>query len=319
MTLTIHQLKTMIRITRSSGSLSVFGSSIMLWDIIKTGNIKRQCRLRILAGISIFDILASIPFICGPYLLPKNSEDKKTENTRAQLNAQGNEYTCQAQAFLLSLYLVSIGYNLCLAMYYILVVKYGVSELWLSSKVEKWMHLFSLGYGIAASLAMLPFGLDLYVPRTSMCQADVNNEKLFADLCYAYFTITAIVVITILMIILYISVRKEEGTVKKFWSSRSRWSSRTVIHANVSRKVASQCFAFSIIFYIVYVPVVLGRRFDLCSAENSTYSFCILLSLLSPLQGFLNAAVYFRSRIVCKILSVFKGCRKEGTEESPNE
>jgi len=61
------EVHSFILCSRCSSALSFIGSAAMIIDIIKSGKVWKQCRLRILLGISIFDIMSSLAFFIGPW------------------------------------------------------------------------------------------------------------------------------------------------------------------------------------------------------------------------------------------------------------
>ena len=79
---------------RCSSALSFIGSVAMIIDIITSGGIWKQCRLRILMGISVFDIMSSSAIFMGSWPTEKTPVGKYFG-----LNSYGNYYTCQAQGF----------------------------------------------------------------------------------------------------------------------------------------------------------------------------------------------------------------------------
>ena len=94
------------------------------------------------------------------------------------------------------------------------------------------------------------------------------------------------------MVILYVTVKKQENRVVKY--TTQRFASAT----SQSRKIAYQCFAFTASFYIVYIPFVVGNWSGLADpGSDHQFTFLMFRSLLFPLQGFLNAFVYFRPRL----------------------
>ena len=274
---------------RCSAALSIIGSLLILWDICKSGKIKKLCRLRLLTGVSVFDLLSSIANFMGPWAI----EDKTGfKSEYFGVKAIGNHETCQAQGFFTAMYLVSISYNLCLSMVYVITIKYSKGENWIKVKVEPWMHLYSLCYGVGVSLAMLPFGLNLYKEGLFACRVEIDKREVFVNAFYAAYTLIVMCLISILMVILYVTVKKQENRVVKY--TTQRFASAT----SQSRKIAYQCFAFTASFYIVYIPFVVGNWSGLADpGSDHQFMFLMFRSLLFPLQGFLNAFVYFRPRL----------------------
>ena len=284
-----NQIRSIIIILRCSGALSVIGSMSMIYDIIKSGNLRSQCRLRLLSGMSIFDILSSSAFFCASWPTPQTVVSK-----RYDLEAFGSVNICQAQGFFLTLLIGSLCYSLSLTVYYVLVVKYGKSEEWLKEKVEPWMHAFSIGYGTIVPLILLPFGFDAYRNYYSVCRPKDNR---YATWLAYYFSALIILLISCLNFSLYKAVRKIERKVARFSSA----SSSTRQRVSQSRQIALQCFAFSASFYITYLPELIYSIINISRDQNENqYKLFLIVAICSPLQGFLNAFVYFRPRIFKK-------------------
>ena len=204
------------------------------------------------------------------------------------MNSYGNYYTCQAQGFFISFVVGSYCYNVCLAIFYVLAVKYSKTENWLKKKIEPWMHIISVSYSLTISITMLPFGFNAYANRYRWCFPNEENE--FAKIIMFRFSEVIIWLISILMIVMYRAVKEQQKIVESY-SSGNTMRNRT----SQSRKVARQCFAFSASFYIAYVPVMIESHLNL---DEPLYPLTLVLHLCVPLQGFLNAVVYFLPRIV---------------------
>ena len=291
MSLTENEMNNILIILRCTSSLSIIGSTIMMIDIIKSGNIKKQCRMRILTGVSFFDIISSISLFMGPW---------PTEEDYRGLDAYGNYYTCQAQGFFTSFLCGSALYNLCLAIVYYLIVKHGKTENWLRSNVEPWMHIGCICYNIGLAIAMLPFGFDAYNNSDTFGCAPSDKVHIVVDIFMYYAILLVIGLITILMILLYRSVKENERKVQKY---STRGSMRNL--SKQSRSIAYQCFAFSGSFYVVYIPFIVYFFIELSLNHDAydQYLRGVLVYILIPLQGFLNALVYFRPRIATYIVS----------------
>ena len=68
--------RALVTILRCSTALSIIGSLLILWDIVKSGKIKKLCRLRLLTGVSVFDLLSSIGYLTGPLATPKSPKSE---------------------------------------------------------------------------------------------------------------------------------------------------------------------------------------------------------------------------------------------------
>jgi hypothetical protein len=118
-----------------SGSLSLLGSSIILWIIWRDRSIKlKHFYHRILFVISIIDCATSINFIFSFLAVPDG----------LFWGAMGNTTTCEASGFIIS-FLSSIGfYNAGLALYYFLIIVRSLPQDILTRKLEALTHIISI-------------------------------------------------------------------------------------------------------------------------------------------------------------------------------
>ena len=279
-----------------TAAMSIIGSLTMLYDILKSGKIKKFCRLRILAAISCVDILSSSSYFMSTWPIPKDLVPPS--NAYAVI---GNKGTCQAQGFMIQMGITSVFYNLMLAVVYVLMIKFDKSEGYMK-KIELWMHLIAIGWGMASSISALV--LDLYHESTLWCWignspfAKLNGDENggnYKDFRWIFFygpLWVCIGSITILMLILYKTVHAQDIKVRRFSSvSTTRRISKR------SRNIAYQCIAFSAAFYITWTPATIARVYQFLGFKTS-YSLMITMAIVTPVQGFLNSLVYFRPRIV---------------------
>lgn len=119
-TLTDSQEKVLSLLFVFSGTLSVLGSSIIVFKILK--NLKKATPYdRLMLGLSGFDIVASLTYILTPFILP--------QETSMRVWARGTDGTCTFLGFLSQLSFAAVFYNCMLSFYYLLTVRFGVSPL----------------------------------------------------------------------------------------------------------------------------------------------------------------------------------------------
>jgi hypothetical protein len=141
---------------------SVVGSSLIIRDVIllrKNRSDDLSTRHRLLAGMSICDILSSSAWFLTSWPIPEDLP-------RALWNV-GNEQTCTAQGFFVQLGIGTVIYNACLAMYYLLVIRYGWKNEYIAKRVEPWMHFVAVGFPLSTGVASL--ALDLFNPSGFSC------------------------------------------------------------------------------------------------------------------------------------------------------
>jgi hypothetical protein len=141
---------------------SVVGSSLIIRDVIRIRNSKSyplSTRHRLLCGMSVCDIISSLALFLTSWPVPK-------ETPRVFWNV-GTKETCAAQGFFMQLSIGTVIYNACLALYYLLVIRYGWKDEYIAKRVEPWMHFIALAFTLCTGAAGL--ALDLFHPIGCIC------------------------------------------------------------------------------------------------------------------------------------------------------
>ena len=121
----------------SAGTLSLIGSGAILFKISR--NLRRDSSSttpydRIILGLSACDVISSLTYALGPFLLPRD--------TSKRVWAVGNESTCTFLGFFNQLACFwAIWYNCMLSFYYLLTVRLQVKRKDFRRKYEWIMHL----------------------------------------------------------------------------------------------------------------------------------------------------------------------------------
>jgi hypothetical protein len=144
---------------------SVVGSSLIIRDVILVGKNKLDdisTRHRLLAGMSVFDLLSSSAWFLTSWPIPED-----IPNGVSTLWNVGNQQTCTAQGFFVQLAIGTVIYNACLALYYLLVIRNGWKNEYIAKRVEPWMHIVAIGFALSTGVVCL--ALDLFNPFGSIC------------------------------------------------------------------------------------------------------------------------------------------------------
>jgi hypothetical protein len=131
--------------------ISMCGSSWIIIEVAGSHTKRYAVYNRLLFCMSVFDFLVALSYFASTWPIPRGSP--------GVLWALGTTQSCTTQGFFNQLGVVPPVYNCCLSFYYMLVVKYGVSEEYMARNVEFWMHLGSLGLGFATATASIPLEL----------------------------------------------------------------------------------------------------------------------------------------------------------------
>lgn len=176
--------------------------------------------------------------------------------------------------------------NVSLAFYYLLVIKYGWSEIRL--KRIRWaLFLVPILIGLAFAFASIPYN----EPLALWCN---NAASYWPEIPM----IVTIGLATTVMGIVCWDVSSKERATKKY---RTGGAGRT----SLSKKVFWQSCFYLMAFYIVW-PVYLALQFAWASGYAFTnYGFILAAGTMVPLQGFWNMLVYIRPRYSDKAAKQF--------------
>ena len=197
--------------------------------------------------------------------------------------SRGNQTTCKMQGFMIQLgQTASMFYNLCLSLYFFTVIMLSWRERFLR-KVLVGAHVCVIATGLGLSIGALPyieaqFGVCGILPPLTASQWQIS---LF------YTVPVSIVLIVLALVTLSICWRvysQQARARKKRWRMEKR--------ASVAKKVFWQSFWYVSAFYVT-LPFVLLSFY--VKFESSRYFWIyIATAILAPLQGTMNALIYFQ-------------------------
>ena len=157
--------------------------------------------------MSLSDVFCSIWFFTGTWAVPAD--------TPGIAGAAGTEATCKVQAFVMYFAVTTLNFNACLALYYLVSIRFGWREETIRKYVEPFCYIYALGLGLV--VGMIPMILDLYNPATFWCSIQPTSEetKYIWLLFYVPAWFTAAFV-TVAMASIYIYVRRTESRVQRY-------------------------------------------------------------------------------------------------------
>jgi hypothetical protein len=148
------QLMATVLCPKFTAAASAVGSSLIIRDVIqirKNTSDELSTRHRILAGMSVCDIISSSAWFLTSWPVP--------EDLPFGLWNVGNRRTCSAQGFFIHLGIGTVTYNACLALYYLLVIRYGWKNEYIAKRVEPWMHFVAVGFALSTGVASLALNI----------------------------------------------------------------------------------------------------------------------------------------------------------------
>lgn len=193
---------TLTILTIVSSTLSVAGSSIIISSVIRRRKNRGVCE-RLLFGMSVCDIFASVDFAVQPFLTPVGK-------WRA---SRGNATTCNiAGAFFQFGALASMIYYNMLAIFYFLTIRLGLDPKVIAKWCEPWMHAIPVLW--PAMSAIIGLGLTSYEPTYGPlwlyqgCWFGGNSADLISWVTVGPWLLTSYTVIPVIFIIIHRSVRQ---------------------------------------------------------------------------------------------------------------
>lgn len=289
-----------------SGSLSVLGSSMIVYMVIK--NPRKTPYKRILLGLSLCDIFASITFAIQPFLLPSDTSQRAW--------ASGTEASCSFLGFLTQVAFSGIWYNGMLSYYYLLTVRFGVKTATFASRFEPGVHILCLGYNFGTAIvgyamgfySEMELGQGCWIAEYPKdCEATGNCSGATIGWIYGGLpTVFMFVSILINNIIIYCYVRR---TIKRSMNNSMRGVRR---QQQRIQTVATQAFLYVGTFMIAYVwafAIKVAESIGTQAADEARiFPVLVLQALFLPMQGVFNLFVYSRPD--------YLRCRQDFSEES---
>ena len=142
-----QQDKTLSLLPILPACLSIWGSANIIYMVLSSE--KRTPYRRLLFGLSCCDVISSITLALQPYLMPRGTA----------IWAVGNETSCDALGFFQQFSSSDIFYNGMLAIYFLLTVRYGLSEPTVARNYEPWMHASSVLWPLITGIIGAAIGL----------------------------------------------------------------------------------------------------------------------------------------------------------------
>ena len=279
--------------------LSAIGSIAVLWDILRSKEKLKRVYHQIMLGMVIFDLLTSLAYMFGPPSVPRYWRGDPT----LLLGARGTVGTCYIQAFVMHLGMGTIYYNVSLAVYYKLVIVHN----WRAERLNKWriwFHVIPSTIALALALGAIPF----YGPFVQYCYVEFSGEDSSNTFYYVVaitlygpliISISALTILTLQVLwSVYLNVRRSgRWSFRRRNMSQAQAGSRNNAPATQNAlvmKVFWQSLWYVMAFYVIWpYNLWIASAFD----SNPAVGYMFVGIFLLPLQGFLNALVYFRPRM----------------------
>jgi hypothetical protein len=212
----------------------------------------------------------------------------------------GNQQTCVMQGFFVQWIIGTSTYNCCLAIYYLLVIRYGWSDERIARRVEPLMHFISVGFALQLGTATAGIVLDLYNPLGWECwiaesprgctQSYKNegptdcvrgdNANLFHYLFLYIPTWIAFFILTCSMLLIYVRIRKLENVSSQHHGSQ-----------NQQRRFAVQALMYVGAFFLSWSTATSANLLYIIADKFFFWHVFVAVGMI-PMQGFFNMIVY---------------------------
>ena len=311
--------------------------SIVLYIVQKKAKNRRAAlRLyhKLVLALSCADVLSSVAWGLGP--LPTTYDTNLLYGANVNISftdekqisffgAQGNQATCKLQGFLLHLGFTSILYNAALAYYFKLIVVNGFRESNFPQIYRILLLWIPAIIGIAIALATIPFITFTPVGCTIGSYHDSGGWAKIILLFYLpYGPAFLMAPWSTFALYRHVRIQKRNGDrwristvidrslprsnlesetssnmsfrakIKQQWiRSMTRNKSRSSSH--IERDVLLQSIFYLISFLASYTIFFVAFAVD--GYEMNSYPLYLALSILTPIQGFLNFIVFFRVKL----------------------
>jgi len=303
MELSDDQEKVLVCIQIFAAFLSLIGSSTIVFKIVRciVRNQPTTPYDRIILGLSTCDIVGSVVYTVGPFMLPSE--------TSLRVWSFGSERSCEVLGFLNQMACIgAIWYSCILSFYYLLTVRFRVRRKDFQEKYETPMHLSSLFYPLTGFLGYL-FGW--------YAEQDLSMTCWFAQPIVGYIfgaipMVFSFLTIMVNNIVIYAFVRRsllvDESQLPTKQSSvqfedpehqqPEDFPGLTSVQRRLRKEAATQGFLYVASFYITWTPVfviqIIGASGYTTDDQGKIYWLLALNCLLLPLQGLFNVFIYVR-------------------------
>lgn len=292
MTITQSQHEVLALMPKFTAPLSIMGSSLIIADILRSRNKRQRTYPRLMLGMSCFDVVVSSSYFMSTWPIPSWSSTPYSVGTVG---------SCSTQGFFNQLVIATPLYNLCLAIYYLLVVAFKWSERRIKN-IEFMMHGAVLSFSFCTAIAGIP--LNLYNDAITWCWIESvprgcamagtecirGSDALTYQWAFIYGPLwSAFVVIAVSMSYLYYFVRREE-------QASARWR-RPDGKQSLANQVFWQGFFYCFSFYLTWVFPTIAKTMPALGTEVP-FAIALLQTIFLPLQGLLNSFVYIRPRFI---------------------
>lgn len=271
-------------------ALSMFGSMLIISQVIRNDKNRRQMQQRIVAGMSGFDLMVSTVWFFTNFFVPQTMK-----RSQGFPFAFGNRASCDAQGFLVQVSIASVLYNASLSLYYLLALKYLWRDVRFRS-IEKYFHLFPILFGLITAIIAVSMGLignadwDCWISPIENSRDTPDSAKLARIFQWVFFFGP----LWISMSFAFFNMFQVYHFVKnlELRASTYRNSQEQTLHY---KNLAKQNQLYAIAFLCTWLFPTIARLIQVSGGKVPVW-LVVLSGTFIPLQGFFNSLVYFSTK-----------------------
>jgi hypothetical protein len=286
-----------------TGTVSLLASALITWIIVKSGNYRTyHC---IIAFMAFWDMLLSLSIGLSSIPMPKDVIYD------FQGPVLGTTRTCEAQAFV---FLVSTGFSLCsnmfLNIYYVLTIRYQISELKFRRYAWPPFLLFSTVFISMLTIVFLVGGFLNPTPSESFCivgnyphycndkdipciRGSISSfqQDYFSKIVFGFVGITLLILFASMILIIHASYEYgRKMRVRMTLSSSSSMPASSRLRNSMAKDITVQALMYVFAF-------VLTWTFSIVTFFKDTTGIAIAKQIFQPLQGFFNALIFLYHKV----------------------
>ena len=296
----IPQQMTLVFASLFSGLASLLGSLTIIYIISRDHHEKLKLVYhRILFALSISDCVASLNFAFSFLAIPEGHF----------WGAQGSTASCEASGLLNTFFAAQILYNVGLAVYYLLIVRYGKTQEFVGRYVEPYIHILSLTIPMAVSLwafftsALNPLiflggwcGFAKYPPLCDAAAGECSRgftDRVISFVIYLGVLFPSFIAIASIMFMIMCHVRGRIAAVVRY-RTRPRLD-------QTARQTLAQSMLYITASLLPNGLLLVNHLFNFVfptRQETVRFVLSFLVKLILPLQGLFNLIIYVRPRYI---------------------
>lgn len=302
-----RQMQALAIVPKVSSLLSFLSSAYVIYDVVRMYCTKRK-NLRLFHsirfGMSVCDSMASAAWFFTTWPIPSA--------VLPVYGARGTQGTCAAQGFFTQFSIATVFYSGFLALYHLLVIKFGWTEWRLKkARLGPIVHAVSLTFGLGTSTVCLalgllnPIGWDCWISAVPLgCQERWRNKNgettcTRGDNANLYQWIFFYLPLWICAFLVTLAMYMVYSTYSKSAKATKRWQNgKSQVQAGRNNLVTTQALLYAGSFYFVWLFPTILRIHEIINDGVLLYHWVFLSAIFLPLQGLLNLFIYLRPQLL---------------------